>query len=575
MKKSALAILYYLEKAIPGIRVARTYERHWLLVDLFAGVTIFAMLVPQGIAYAQLAGVSPVAGLYTAIGAMLGYALFGTSQRLMIGPESTTALIVATAVAPFATGGDPARFALLVTLMALLVGVITLIAGLARFGFLADFVSKPILIGYITGIAIIMIVSQLGKLFGIPIQNENFILQIVELFTHLGQTRILTLVIGLVLLVFLLVLRRFAPRVPGGLIVVVVMTIISAILQLDTYGVAVVGPITPGLPKPGLPDVSLSDVWNLLPPSLILTLIVFTDAVLTARVFADKRGEKVNANRELIGLAASNIISGLFQGFPAGASQSRTAVDDTSGGKTQLVGIVAAALLVAFLLWFTHLLESLPQMVLGVIIIAAAISLIEIKPLLQVYRVRRVEFFLALVTLIGVLIIGVMAGILVAVLLALIVVIGRISRPHDAVLGAVKGVDGYQDIEAYANSETEPGLIVYRFDAPLFFANADYFLNQVQELIDEAIPSIDWLLIDAEAIVDIDVTAVEALSKLQSELEGKGVVMAIARASQPSQEILQRAGLTERIGSSYFFPTVRTGVRAFNEQQEELTGESS
>jgi len=575
MKKSALAILYYLEKAIPGIRVARTYERHWLLVDLFAGVTIFAMLVPQGIAYAQLAGVSPVAGLYTAIGAMLGYALFGTSQRLMIGPESTTALIVATAVAPFATGGDPARFALLVTLMALLVGVITLIAGLARFGFLADFVSKPILIGYITGIAIIMIVSQLGKLFGIPIQNENFILQIVELFTHLGQTRILTLVIGLVLLVFLLVLRRFAPRVPGGLIVVVVMTIISAILQLDTYGVAVVGPITPGLPKPGLPDVSLSDVWNLLPPSLILTLIVFTDAVLTARVFADKRGEKVNANRELIGLAASNIISGLFQGFPAGASQSRTAVDDTSGGKTQLVGIVAAALLVAFLLWFTHLLESLPQMVLGVIIIAAAISLIEIKPLLQVYRVRRVEFFLALVTLIGVLIIGVMAGILVAVLLALIVVIGRISRPHDAVLGAVKGVDGYQDIEAYANSETEPGLIVYRFDAPLFFANADYFLNQVQELIDEAIPSIDWLLIDAEAIVDIDVTAVEALSKLQSELEGKGVVMAIARASQPLQEILQRAGLTERIGSSYFFPTVRTGVRAFNEQQEELTGESS
>ncbi len=575
MKKSALAILYYLEKAIPGIRVARTYERHWLLVDLFAGVTIFAMLVPQGIAYAQLAGVSPVAGLYTAIGAMLGYALFGTSQRLMIGPESTTALIVATAVAPFATGGDPARFALLVTLMALLVGVITLIAGLARFGFLADFVSKPILIGYITGIAIIMIVSQLGKLFGIPIQNENFILQIVELFTHLGQTRILTLVIGLVLLVFLLVLRRFAPRVPGGLIVVVVMTIISAILQLDTYGVAVVGPITPGLPKPGLPDVSLSDVWNLLPPSLILTLIVFTDAVLTARVFADKRGEKVNANRELIGLAASNIISGLFQGFPAGASQSRTAVDDTSGGKTQLVGIVAAALLVAFLLWFTHLLESLPQMVLGVIIIAAAISLIEIKPLLQVYRVRRVEFFLALVTLIGVLIIGVMAGILVAVLLALIVVIGRISRPHDAVLGAVKGVDGYQDIEAYANSETEPGLIVYRFDAPLFFANADYFLNQVQELIDEAIPSIDWLLIDAEAIVDIDVTAVEALSKLQSELEGKGVVMAIARASQPLQEILQRAGLTERIGSSYFFPTVRTGVRAFNEQQEELTGKSS
>ena len=574
MKKSTSRALHFIEKAVPGLRVARTYERRWLWADLFAGLTIFAMLVPQGIAYAQLAGVAPVVGLYTAIGALVGYALFGSSQRLMLGPESTTALMVAAAVAPIAAG-DPARFALLVTLLALLVGIITLVAGLARFGFLADFVSRPILIGYITGVAIIMIVGQLGKLFGIQIKSENFFLQIVELFTHMGQMRVLTLVIGLVLLIFLFVLRRFAPRVPGALIVVIVMTVISAILHLNTYGVAVVGPITPGLPTLGLPDLRLSDVWNLLPSSLILTLIVFTDAVLTARSFAEKHGEKVDASRELIGLGVANIASGLLQGFPAGASQSRTAVDETAEGKTQLVGIVAAALVMAFLLWFTRSLESLPQMVLAVIIIAAAINLIEVKPLQQVYRVRRVEFFLALVTLIGVLSIGVMEGILVAVLLALIVVIGRISRPHDAVLGSVKGVDGYQDIEAYANSETEPGLIVYRFDAPLFFANADYFLTQVQELIDAADPPIEWLLIDAEAIVDIDVTAVEALSKLQSELERKGVVMAIARASQPLQEILKRAGLTERIGSAHFFPTVRTGVRAFLEQQEELAGETS
>jgi SulP family sulfate permease len=575
MKKSIARALHFIEKAVPGLGVIRIYDRRWLWADLFAGVTIFAMLVPQGIAYAQLAGVAPVVGLYTAIGALVGYALFGTSRRLMIGPESTTALLVATAVAPIATGADPARFALLVTLLALLIGMITLVAGLARFGFLADFVSKPILIGYITGVAIIMIVSQLGKLFGIPINSENFILQIVELFTHLGQARLLTLVIGLVLLIFLLALRRFAPRVPGALIVVIVMTAISTLLQLDTYGVEVVGPINPGLPKLGLPDVRFIDVWNLLPSSLILALIVFTDAVLTARSFAEKHGEKVDASSELIGLGTANMAAGLLQGFPAGASQSRTAVDETAEGKTQLVGIVAAVLLVAFLLWFTHLLENLPQMVLAVIIIVAAINLIEIKPLQHVYRVRRIEFFLALVTLIGVLVIGVLQGILVAVLLALIVVIGRISRPHDAILGSVKGVDGYQDIEAYENSETEPGLIVYRFDAPLFFANADYFLTQVQELIDAAHPPIEWLLIDAEAIVDIDVTAVEALSKLQSELERKGVVIAIARASQPLQEILKRSGLTEKIGSAHFFPTVRTGVRAFLEQQEELAGETS
>ncbi len=567
MKKSIYSALRLIEKVVPGLKVARTYERRWLWADLFAGVTIFAMLVPQGIAYAQLAGVAPVVGLYTAIGALVGYAIFGISRRLMIGPESSSALLVATVVAPMTAGGSPARFAILAALLALLVGVIALVAGLARFGFLADFVSKPILIGYIAGVSLTMIAGQLGKLFGINIESENFFQMIWELLTHLGQTHVLTLVTGLVLLVFLLMLRRFAPKVPGGLIVVIMMTIVSALLQLDTYGVKVVGPIPSGLPQFGLPDLRFSDVWNLLPSSLILTLIVFTDAVLTARSFAEKHGEKVDANRELIGLGAANIASALIQGFPVAASQSRTAVNEAVGGKTQLLGIVAAALLVIFLLWFTWLLKSLPQVVLAVIIIVAAINLIEVKPLLRVYRVRWVEFYLALATFIGVLSIGVLAGILVAVLLALVIVISKISRPHDAVLGSVEGIDGYQDIEEYANSETRPGLIVYRFDAPLFFANADYFLTQVQELIDAAEPPIKWLLIDAEAIADIDVTAAEALSKLQSELEGKGVVLAIARASHPLQRMLKRAGLTELIGSAHFFPTVRTGVQAFLEQQ--------
>lgn len=567
MKKSIYSALRLIEKVVPALRVARTYERRWLWADLFAGVTIFAMLVPQGIAYAQLAGVAPVVGLYTAIGALVGYTIFGISRRLMIGPESSSALLVATVVAPIAAGGSPARFVILAALLALLVGVTALVAGLARFGFLADFVSKPILIGYIAGVSLTMIAGQLGKLFGINIESENFFQMMWELLTHLGQTHVLTLVTGLVLLVFLLVLRRFAPKVPGGLIVVIMMTIVSALLQLDTYGVKVVGPIPSGLPQFGLPDLRFSDVWNLLPSSLILTLIVFTDAVLTARSFAEKHGEKVDANRELIGLGAANIASALIQGFPVAASQSRTAVIEAVGGKTQLLGIVAAALLVIFLLWFTWLLKSLPQVVLAVIIIVAAINLIEVKPLLRVYRVRWVEFYLALATFIGVLSIGVLAGILVAVLLALVIVISKISRPHDAVLGSVEGIDGYQDIEEYANSETRPGLIVYRFDAPLFFANADYFLTQVQELIDAAEPPIKWLLIDAEAIADIDVTAAEALSKLQSELERKGVVLAIARASHPLQRMLKRAGLTERIGSAHFFPTVRTGVQAFLEQQ--------
>ena len=568
MKQSTHGALYFFEMVIPALQVARIYQRSWLRADLLAGVTIFAMLVPQGIAYAELAGVAAVIGLYTAIGALIGYALFGSSRRLMIGPESSSALLVATMVAPVAAGGSPARFALLAALLALLVGTISLTAGLARLGFLADFVSKPILIGYITGVALIMIVGQLGKLFGIPISSENFFRTIRELLTHLGQTSVVTLIVGLVLIAFILVLRRFAPRVPAGLIVVIVMIIVSALLHLDRYGVTVVGPLPSGLPQFGLPDLKFIDVWNLLPSALILTLIVFTDAVLTARTFAEKHGEKVDASRELIGLGAANITSALVRGFPAAASQSRTVVDDVSGGKTQLVGIVAAALLALFLLWFTWVLASLPQVALSAIIIAAALNLIEVKPLRRVYSVRRVEFYLALVTFIGVLSIGILAGILVAVLLALVVVIGRISRPHDAVLGSVEGVDGYHDIEEYAHSETLPGLIVYRFDAPLFFANADYFLTRVQELIDAAVPSIEWLLIDAEAIVDIDVTAAEVLGKLQSELERKGTVLAIARASHPLQRMLMRAGLTERIGAEYLYPTVRTGVQAFVDQQE-------
>lgn len=548
MKKSTHNAMRLIEMVIPGLGVARCYQRSWLWADLFAGITIFAMLVPQGMAYGELAGVAPVVGLYTAIGALVGYALFGSSRRLMMGPESSSALLVAAAVAPVAAAVSPARFAMLTALLALLVGVIALASGLARLGFLADFVSKPILIGYITGVAFIMITGQLGKLFGIKIESEHFLQMIGELITHLGQTRVPALLIGLMLLVFLLVLRRFAPKVPSALIVVV-------------------GSIPSGLPQFGLPDLRFTDVWNLLPSAITLTLIVFTDAVLTARSVAEKHGEKVDANRELIGLGAANLASGLLQGFTAAASQSRTAVDNAAEGKTQLVGVVAATLLVAFLLWFTQLLENLPQLVLAVIIIAAAINLIEVKPLLKVFRLQRVEFYLALVTFVGVLSIGILAGILVAVVLALVVVIGRISRPHDAVLGSVEGVDGYQDIEQYANSETVPGLIAYRFDAPLFFANADHFLTQVQELIDAAEPPIEWLLIDAEAIVDIDVTATEALSTLQRELERKGIVMAIARANHPLQKMLKRAGLTERIGAEHFYPTVRTGVQAFLEQQ--------
>src|SRR6266516_1353837 len=433
-QKPVPGALHMIETVIPGVRMIRTYQRRWLRADLLAGVTIFAMLVPQGMAYGELAGVAPVAGLYTAIGALVGYALFGSSRRLMLGPEASSAILVAATLAPFAAGSDPASYAMLAAVLALLVGGVALLAGLARIGFIADFVSRPILLGYIIGASFIIIASQLGKLFGIKITADEF-------FQKIGS---------------------------------------------------VIAQIPAGLPHPTIPHVTLSDVLNLLLPAAALTLIVFTDVALTARLFAEKHNEKADANRELIGLGAANITAGLIQGFPVAASQSRTVVNDETGGKTQIVGIIATIFLLIFLLWFTPLLASLPQVALAAIIIAAAVNLINFKPLLDVYRVRPIEFFLALITLLGVLSIGVLYGILVAVVLALLVVIRRISRPHDAVLGSVEGIDGYHDINENESLETVPGLIAYRFDAPLFFANADFFLTHARELIAASDHPVEW-----------------------------------------------------------------------------------
>jgi SulP family sulfate permease len=566
--------LRLIEMVMPGVRVARTYQGRWLRPDLIAGATIFAILIPQGMAYGELAGVAPVVGLYTALAALVGYAIFGSSRQLMFGPEATSAILVATAVAPLVAGADPARYVMLTALLALLVGGVALAAGIARVGFLADFVSGPILIGFMIGAALIIISSQLGKLFGIKIGGDNFFQKIWELLIHLNQTSWLTLLIGLALIAFLIALRYFAPKVPGAIIVVVVMTALSALLHLDKYGIQVVGQIPAGLPQPAIPDIRLADVLVLLPSAFTLTLIFFTSNVLTARTFAEKHGDKVDANQEFIALGAANILSSLIGGFSPAASQSRTVVNDEAGGKTQMVSVIVAVLLVVFLLWFTPLLASLPQVALAAIIIAAALNLIDFKPLQEVYRVRKIEFYLALLTLLGVLSVGVLEGILVAVLFSLLLVISRISRPHTAVLGTVEGIDGYHDIEAHTSSETVPGLIAYRFDAPLFFANADYFLTQVRELIAAADTPVECLVIDAEAVIDIDVTAADALKKLYRELERKGILLGIARASQPLQKMLDRSGLTDLIGKEHIYPTIRTAIQAYHERKGEFAEEA-
>ena len=550
-----------IEKYVPGIGLIRTYNRDWLKTDLVAGLTVFAILVPSCLAYGELAGFEPVIGLYAALVAMIAYALFGSSRQLIVGPDATIAILVAIIVAPLALG-DPARYAALAAALAILIGLICLFGGYFKFGFVADFLSKPILTGYIAATALIIIVSQLGKIFGIDIVSDDFFAQILELITKLDQTHLLTLAVGLVTILGIIMLRRYAHRVPAPLVAVIVAIIVSSLFNLEELGVAVVGQIPSGLPSFQVPQVSLADFRILFPAALALAVLIFADELLVARVFSRRNRYNLDPNQELTALGAANISCGFFQSFAVGASSSRTVVNDDMGGKSQMVGLIAAGLVVLFLLYLTSLLQNLPKVVLGAIIVVAAASLIDIREFRSLNLIRHSEFYLSLLTLFGVLVIGIVAGIAIAIAFSLAEFILRIYRPHTSVLGTGEGVDGYHMIAPGGYNQVSPGVIVYGFNAPLFFANAPYLLDQVRDLISTADPPVKCLLLDAEAIPDIDTTAADTLRELHQELQENGILLAIARANKPLRETMRLTGLENLIGVNNFYPSVRKGVEA-------------
>jgi SulP family sulfate permease len=552
---------------IPGLALFKGLNPALIRTELVVAVTVFAVLVPSAMAYGDLAGVTPVAGLYVALAAMVMYALFGTSRQLITGPEATTAILVATAVAPLAAG-DPARYAALAALAAILVGLISVLGGLLKLGFITDFLSKPILIGYITGTSLIVIGSQLGKMFGIKVESDYFLRQIMEVLSRFEEWHVLTVVLGLVSMAILFIIRRVNRALPGPLIVVVLGIIASIAFDLAARGVAVVGAVPAGLPSLAIPSVSLQDVVALLPAAVALTILIYADEILTARVFASKHGQKIDANQEFIAIGMANIGAGLLQGFPAATSGSRTTVVDQMGGKTQLVGLLAAALTVIFLLFFTPLLEPLPTVVLGAIIIVATLGLIDIPAFRFLRQIRPAEAWLAVATMVGVLALGVLQGILIAVTLSLINVIFHISRPHDALLDDVEAGGGvvYREVAGEGTVMTEPGLIVYRFDAPLVFANASYFSQRVSDLVDLAGADLKCVILDAEAISDFDSTAAEALENLDADLERMGIELWIARPNEPLRKMLHLAGLTKRLGKENIYLTVRAAVQAYEAQ---------
>jgi SulP family sulfate permease len=544
----------------PGLGLVRDYKREWLAGDVVAGISVCVVLIPTAIAYSGLMGVAPQHGLYVALVSLVAYAIFGSSPQMIVGPDIALSLLIVSAIGPLA-GGDPERAAALAATVALLSGVLLLLGARAKLGAVADFLSKPVLVGYMTGAALILMGSQLDKMFGVPLENKDFFLRLVELARKAGQTQLPTFFLGLGLLALLMGLRRFAPRVPGALVACVLGIGVSAAFGLEARGVAVVGTFPHGLPGFAWPGLAWHDAHSLLPAAIGVALLTYTEGILLARAFAAKNGYEVRANRELNALGLADVAAGLFQGFSVTGSQSATTVNDAAGGKTQLSSLVAAATLSLFLLFLTPLIAHLPRVALAAILINAGFSLVEFGVMARIYRYYPRSALIAALTTLSVLAAGVVPGILFGVALSLLGLIDHISNPPDAVLTEVPG-HGFHDLGNTAG-QTLPGLVVYRFYAPLLFSNVGHLVQRVRELVSAGPTPVRWFLLDAQAITDIDVTAVEELGSLRAELARKGVELKVAHVNRPLRGLLDRTGLAGEIGSHCFFDSVHDCVAAF------------
>ncbi len=540
----------------------RRYRLGWLRADVVAGVTVAAYLVPQVMAYAQVAGLPPVAGLWATIGPLVVYAWLGSSRLLSAGPESSTALMTATTVGVLAAG-DASRYAALAAALALLVGLLCLLGRLARLGFLADLLSRPVLVGYMAGIAVIMIAGQLGRMTGFDVQGDSPVAEIWYAVRHVTQVDPVTIALSGGMLVFLLLAHRFAPRLPGPLVAMLLAAGAVAVLRLQAHGVTTVGSIPAALPVPHLPGVTASDLADLLLPAIGISIVGYTDNMLTARAFAGRRREGVNSNTELFALGAANLASGALQGFPVSSSGSRTALADAIGARTQLYSLVALGTVVLTVLFGRPLLSSFPTAALGAVVVYAAIRLIDIADFRRLARFRRSELVISLATTAGVLALGVLNGVLVALALSVLDLLRRVARPHDGILGYAPGVPGMHDLDDYPDARPVPGLVVYRYDSPLFFANADDFRRRALTAVDAAPHPVHWLLLNTEANVEVDITAIDALDDLREELDHRGIVLALARVKQDLRDVLQPSGFLDRVGTDRVFYTLPTAVAAY------------
>jgi len=551
--------------ALPGFRALSGYRRPWLVKDLVAGVVLTTLLVPQGMAYAELAGLPTITGLYTTIMCLLAYAVFGPSRILVLGPDSSLGPMIAATVLPLvAAGGDPARAVALASMLALMTGVVMIAAGALGLGFVADLLSKPTMIGYMNGLALTIVVGQLPKLFGFSVDGEGLIGEFVGFVQGLAHGDVVpaAAAVGLGGIVVILVLQRWWAKVPAVLVMVVLAIVVSAVFRLDEHGVSVIGVLPKGFPPLTIPSVGWSDVGPLAGGALAIALVSLADTISTASSFAGRTGQEVHGNQEMIGIGAANLAAGAFQGFPVSTSASRTAVAERAGAKSQLTGVTGAALIIVMIVFLPGLFRDLPQAALAAVVVTAALSLADLAATTRLWHQRKVEFSLSVVAFLGVALLGVLPGIAVAVGLSILNVFRRAWRPYQTTLGLVDGLAGYHDVHSYPGARLLPGLVLYRFDAPLFFANAKTFRDEITALA-RSDPPPGWIVVAAEPITDVDTTAADVLFDLDRLLDERGQTLVFAELKDTVRAKIERYGLARAIEPQHFFPTVDAAVDGF------------
>ena len=558
------------QRLVPGVLIMRNYQRGWIKGDVIAGITVAAYLIPQVMAFASIVGLPAVVGLWAVLGPMAIYFVLGTSRKMSIGPESTTVLMTAAGISALVgAAGGPEHMAEVAALLAIAVGAVCLIGYVGRLGFLTRLLSRPVLVGYLLGIALLMFISQLSEVTKVETSGEQSWQEVASFFQNIHNAHIPTVLMALAVFVLLFLAQWIAPKFPAPLLVLLVAAGAVAVFGLDRYGLEVIGEIPRGLPELRLPDFSTVDIWALMPYAVGIAIVGFSDNILTARAFAAEKDEPIDANQELLALGAANIANGLFQGFPVSTSGSRTVLGNTAGAKTQVHSLVVIAIVVMVLLFAGPVLESFPEAALGALVMYAAVQLIDIEELRRIARFRKSELIITAATALALTLFCVLVGIGFAIALSILDLIRRITSPYADVLGYAPGVAGMHSLDDYPDSQPVEGLVVFRYDSPIFFANADDFSARAKQAIDRSPHPIRWFLLNAEANTEMDLTAVDALEKLRVDLESQGIRFAMARVKQNLSRSLAPTGFIKSVGKQYVFTTLPTAVRAYAAEFDE------